>query len=282
MGVMIQIAANKACVIMEEISLKEIQDIELEIASEIDSICRAHNLTYYLAYGSLIGAARNKGFIPWDDDMDIMMMRRDYEILLENFNAWTSNDKFQLRTHRDSSGFCAFAKIVDATTIVKSKYDRPDLDSSIWVDIVPLDYSSPSDKNIDFKLKFWALITSFILTNKDVGSSWFVRLAKRLICPVAHRLDYIKYLTKFENLILQSCIEEKETLRDFACDLDARMYYEKEWFGVTELEFEGRKFFAPTEFDKILTSRYGDWRTPPKESERYSHVATAYRVDKNE
>ena len=79
---------------MQPLSTDDMKQIELGIMDEIDAICREHDLRYYLAYGSLLGAMRHGGFIPWDDDMDIVMPRKDYEKLLGNFDLLRHNDKY--------------------------------------------------------------------------------------------------------------------------------------------------------------------------------------------
>ncbi|WP_297150634.1 LicD family protein, partial [uncultured Ellagibacter sp.] len=102
---------------MERLSVDDMKAIELDIMDEIDRVCAAHGVEYFLGYGTLLGAVRHGGFIPWDDDMDIIMMRDQYELLMDHFNEWRTSERFKLVSYRDKSSIYQFAKIVDTTTV---------------------------------------------------------------------------------------------------------------------------------------------------------------------
>ena len=81
---------------MERLTIDDMKEIQLELMDELDRVCREQGITYFLAYGSLLGAVRHGGFIPWDDDMDVVMLRADYERLIAGFDEWKSSDRFSL------------------------------------------------------------------------------------------------------------------------------------------------------------------------------------------
>lgn len=107
---------------MEPLTVDDVKLIELEIMDEIDRVCNEHGVQYFLGYGTLLGAVRHGGFIPWDDDMDIVMMRDQYELLMSHFNEWRTTDRFKLVSYRDGSSIYQFAKIVDTTTVFYEKF----------------------------------------------------------------------------------------------------------------------------------------------------------------
>ena len=98
----------------DKLDLKDVQEISYEILKEFKDFCNTNGLRYYLAYGTLIGAIRHKGFIPWDDDIDVFMPRPDYEKLLQ---LYTDNANYQLYSPRKQKNYyCCYMKLVDANT----------------------------------------------------------------------------------------------------------------------------------------------------------------------
>lgn len=118
---------------MEPLTVDDVKLIELEIMDEIDRVCNEHGVQYFLGYGTLLGAVRHGGFIPWDDDMDIVMMRDQYELLMSHFNEWRTTDRFKLVSYRDGSSIYQFAKIVDTTTVFYEKFVGKDASYGVWV-----------------------------------------------------------------------------------------------------------------------------------------------------
>ena len=129
---------------MERLSVDDMKAIELDIMDEIDRVCAAHGVEYFLGYGTLLGAVRHGGFIPWDDDMDIVMMRDQYELLMDHFNEWRTSERFKLVSYRDKSSIYQFAKIVDTTTIIYENFVGKKAATGVWVDIFPLDNFDPA------------------------------------------------------------------------------------------------------------------------------------------
>ena len=125
---------------MRAMTLEEMKAVELEIMDEIDAICRQHGLTYFLGYGSVLGAVRRDGgFIPWDDDMDVIMPRDDYEQLIAHFDKWRTSKNYALTFCRNDTSVYQFVKIIDTRTSVKERYVSASYKTGVWVDIFPLD-----------------------------------------------------------------------------------------------------------------------------------------------
>ncbi len=133
--------------------MREIKEIELKILIEFDRLCKENNLTYYLAFGTLLGAARHGGFIPWDDDIDVMMPRDDYERLLVGFNEWSQSDCYELKVYSDGYSIYPFAKMVNNRTVVTENFTRCEFKIGVWMDIFPLDNVNKDDRELFKKEK---------------------------------------------------------------------------------------------------------------------------------
>ena len=148
---------------MEEYNLKELQQKSLELLLEFNEFCKKHNKKIFVIGGGLIGAVRHKGFIPWDDDLDVFMLRDDYNWLCENFNKLVDNEKFYFeKTEKDHYTRLQIGAVVDeTTTFVKVRQaDLSDVHHGVRIDVIPLDYCPKSR----FKRKtqiLWAAAFAF-------------------------------------------------------------------------------------------------------------------------
>lgn len=264
---------------VEKISTDEMKQIELEIADEIDRICRENELVYFLGYGSLIGAVRHGGFIPWDDDMDMLMLRSDYERFIDLFESVVNDERFKLVSYRDKSAPNAFVKVVDSTTWVEEKYSDAEYSSGVWVDIFPLDEAPKGgDPGLCKKCTSVANKRYLAVTDVSSGGSALIRLAKRFICPILKRVGPYTYAEKLDNLAMSHRGAGLEYLADFVAVSEPDKTYEKRYFLPVEWKFEDHSYYIPEHYDEILTIMYGDWRTPLPESEREMHTSHAYRL----
>ena len=129
-----------------EIGFEERQELGLQLLDELERVCNELHCRYYLAFGSLLGAVRHNGFIPWDDDIDVWMFREDYEKLCREFNSHCNSQYKLLSYHQDETYPFLPPKIVSLETDVVEKWMLPVKDLGIWIDIFPLDYV---DENMD-------------------------------------------------------------------------------------------------------------------------------------
>ena len=238
---------------MERLSVDDMKAIELDIMDEIDRVCAAHGVEYFLGYGTLLGAVRHGGFIPWDDDMDIVMMRDQYELLMEHFNEWRTSERFKLVSYRDKSSIYQFAKIVDTTTIIYENF-------------------------VGKKHARVGLWRSFAVADPTVGSSAVVRLAKKIVCPFAKHSDLYKLAAKLDGIAREVNKGASDRVIDVVGEGNPDKTYPKSLFKPVRMKFEDREYTAPAGAEEFLTIEYGDWRTPPAESDRAVHVMEAYRL----
>lgn len=263
---------------MEPLTVDDVKLIELEIMDEIDRVCNEHGVQYFLGYGTLLGAVRHGGFIPWDDDMDIVMMRDQYELLMSHFNEWRTTDRFKLVSYRDGSSIYQFAKIVDTTTVFYEKFVGKDAATGVWVDVIPPENYDPSKTALLKKHAIWSLWRSFAVADPTVGSSAIVRLAKRLVCPIAKRSDPYKLARKLDDLAREMNLPDAERVINFVINGIIDKTYPKSLFEPVRIKFEGREYMAPAGAEEILAIEYGEWRIPPDEADRAIHMLEAYRL----
>lgn len=263
---------------MERITTDDMKRIELEIMDEIDRICREKGLSYFLAYGSCLGAVRHGGFIPWDDDMDILMPRADYERLIAEFDAAKASDRFGLATYRDKSGIYPFVKVVDKTTKVYENFVQKTYATGVWVDIFPLDEAPGARDRAYARGTRLALVRSLMVADPSVGSSPFVKLVKRIAHPFFSRMDPYAAARKIDENARNACARETDFYGDIIGEYVAGTLLPKAWFEPLEVPFEDRRYFIPKSYEEYLTKTYGDWRTPPAEEDRDVHVFEAYAL----
>lgn len=255
--------------------LIELQKISLDIFKVFISICEKYNLKYYLIGGTLLGAVRHKGFIPWDDDIDVGMPREDYEkfskIAQENLL-----DNLFWQTHiTDPASPFSFGKIRNSdTTFIELPIKNFKMNHGIYIDVFPLDnYPSDPKKQKKFikKKKFYL---SMISTNYYVEKRSFSEKIKTLVKKAM-------LLFTSQKRIMQKKEKLYKSQTDTLLLANNNGYWgQKEivpadWYGEgVELEFEGLKVKVPDKYDLWLTQVYGDYMQLPPVEKRVSHHGT--------
>ena len=184
------------------LSLPEIRKVQLNLIDYLQKKCEENNLHYSLCYGSLIGAIRHNGFIPWDDDMDIVMPRPDYEKLIDIVNSQNDTIKiFDCRTKKDY--YHPYAKIIDTTTLVDEGQSRKIKDYGIYIDIFP-EEGLPNDekqRNLYWKkINRLRLLSSYVNAKKIKNETFFKALVRRCfytLFSITHKNIIAKKLNKF-------------------------------------------------------------------------------------
>ncbi len=264
---------------MEKLSLKEIQKIEIEILSKIDKICKNNNITYSLAAGSVIGAIRHKGFIPWDDDIDIIMSRKDYEKFKDIMTSQNYKDIKYLSCEIQNDYWWPYAKVVSLKTEAQEKNLKPTKDYGVFVDIFPLD-NIPNDeqerKKYFNKLKIIRNLYLLKLFGTSTTSNNFKKIIKKILLFFLTPISSRHLLLKFNTLVkkykdtpncnnLGLLVTETTIKRNI---IYPNNFLEK----IIYTEFENKKFTIIENYDKYLKELYGDYmKLPPKEEQISNH-----------
>ena len=255
---------------MRQLSLKEIKQLEIGILDYVVEVCDKNSIKYFLSYGTLLGAVRHHGFIHWDDDIDLVMLRDDYNRFLKIIET-DPHPRYRVLTPKNKGYFYTFVKVVDTeTNVVEEEVEQMPV-NGVWVDIFPLDgVKSISSIHTKFcyllnKCRGAAIYKKY---PKEKGISFFSWKVCKLIGP---RL----FLSLFE------CICQKNRLEDSSfvsvISNPYRNIFEKSIFNDTVLlDFEGKQYRCPRNFDQLLTILYGDYMLLPNQEERIQHQMTAY------
>lgn len=271
---------------MRELSLEEIRERELNMLRKLRDFCRERGLTYYLAYGTLIGAVRHQGFIPWDDDVDVIMFREDYDVLMREFNIGR-DDSLAARCVENSPGYYHnMGKIIDESTVLIEKGNNLGDEIGIYIDIFAFDYLPEDDAERARVLRHLRKLRKhYRRINEDLDEQ------RNPVKRLALRANKLALKLLPGDLIARKMNEAAVAAtggrRTGICgeltsySSKERSLFRTEWFdGTIELPFEGEMFTAPKDYDTILRFFYGDYMTPPPEEKRHlEHGFTAYRKD---
>lgn len=267
---------------MRKLSPEEIKQVELGVLVELDRICREHGLRYYLAFGTLIGALRHGGFIPWDDDIDVLVPRADYEQLLEHLREWRSDDRYDIAVYRDGKSTFQYAKLVDTTTSATENYVLEKYQVGLWVDLFPLD-ECPKHLTLHMKrYKLVGLVRELVIGDPSQGTTALRKLFKKVMQPLAKRID-VRRLSAALDHIARDSYKGRPT--DKYWDVMAsggkqrRFYKKSNLEPAREVEFEGIPCFIPKDSEQMLEIVFGDWRTIPPVDQRPTHMVEAYSLE---
>lgn len=254
----------------KEINLHELKRIELEILTAVHNVCEEHNIAYYLWGGTLLGAIRHGGFIPWDDDIDIAMTRSDFEVFQNVF----SSDDYVVSTCESDPNYPYWHVKVYHKHSVKEEpiYYKNSPYFGVDIDIFLLDSFDDADHLADsvrWRMSQKRKSAMSLAANKNIPLHWriigFIYRnllgvdANQIACEINSKC--CEFDKNGSGLVLYADRNIKEPL-----------LMDKKWFASRVLrQFEDRSFYIPVGYDALLTACYGDYMTPPPEEERVTH-----------
>lgn len=254
----------------KKLDIDEIKEVELGVMDYIHNICREKGINYSLAYGSLLGAVRHRGFIPWDDDLDIALKRDQYDKLYQAILEDNNSIYKVISWENDSRYPYPFYRVYDSRTVYENNYIQNDIELGICVDVFPFDDYKDVNKEIT-KLDMYrrlSVYTLYGIRNKEAG----IKNIIRYLMLVAFRLTRVKTWNKKLNdcskvPVNSEYIDYLMESKKYSTKIDAKALDQ-----VVEFKFEDRVYNIPTDYDHILTTIYGaDYMEIPPIEKRIQH-----------
>lgn len=275
---------------MKNLTLREIQLEELDILLKVTKFFDDNSINYILCGGTMLGAVRHNGFIPWDDDIDLLVPRDDYERLRELVNQNKANlDGVCFKIPGSEKYIYPYIKAVNPSVIVD--YGKKD-DKNLWIDIFTMDHFP------DNKLLHWIYLQRIITLVRALSISTYSRENLKLRGYYDSMTRRIKLLVaKFLYVMFGGYRRISHRIDKIACTMDRKYkssnhvgdgtwpmgmndYFDAKAMSITtKHKFEGHEFNIPVNYDAYLSKLYGpDYMTPPPPEKRQTHYITAYRI----
>lgn len=258
---------TKAGIDMKNFDKNRLKGIELNMLIEADRICRKNKIKYYIACGTLLGAVRHKGFIPWDDDVDIFMPVRDY-LKFCKIAPKQLDKKYFFQYFGTDNTSKLYGKIrCNGTTYIEKGMEGVNIHQGVWIDIFPVfgvsdkkKYTDKLQKKNDFARK---------ILRKKIGSLSGGKqpLDKKILKLIPHKLirKWARFYIK-SNFRPHSKFEYFEAFSGEPCIIPR--FHSAFLDKTVELDFENHRFYAPQRWDDLLSEHYGDYMTPPPPEKR--------------
>lgn len=258
--------------------MKEVWAVELDLLSELDRVCKKHCLKYYADGGTLLGAIRHKGIIPWDDDIDLTMFRSDYNKLCKIAKTEFKNPYFFQTEYTDKGSLRGHAQLRNSNTtaiLKKSKDCNYQFNQGIFIDIFPMD--AVINNKIKFKIQgykaeYYKWLSRIISRSTDTYSNRVTDKKRKIIMGFFHLIfnspikylfnDYDIYYKKFEDTCQKynGLTTDKISLLSFQF-LDPRNFkYRDDYKETIEVDFEFMKIPVMKNYERVLQMNFGDWK----------------------
>ena len=273
-------------------NIEEIKKIELSMLIELDNICRKHKINYFLAGGTFLGAIRHKGFIPWDDDIDVGKLRKDYDVFCEICKTELNQNMVLQNYLTEPNCGLIFSKIRMKNTVMSENYSyHINMSQGIWIDIFPFDNSPDNKMKRFFQNKFVFLLKNLYIIksgyrNPYVNSKIYCiaySISKIITKPIS--LKY--FISKIEKNVRKYNNQETKYVYAFGGAYPKKDILKKQILTyLDEYLFESRYFTACKDYDLYLKHMYGDYMKLPPKEKRVGGMHTIHEIkileDKNE
>lgn len=262
-----------------DLTLKQIEQlkaVEIDILKEFINICQQLKLEYFIVQGTLLGAVRHGGFIPWDDDIDVGMKREDYNVFLEKGQALLDKDYFLQNVDTDPEFPHGFSKLrKNGTTFLETTCKNLSMHHGIYIDIFPFDYYP------DSKIKSFVFESEKLLLRYRIRSSLYIPQDNKRNLPnmirksvmLISRLIYptVNVARKKQMLLYRSC-DRGKIRANMGGPWGKKEYIPADWIKTTtDLYFEGIKVRAPINYKEYLSHVYGNYMELPPPEKRIPH-----------
>jgi len=266
-------------------NIKNLQDKIFEIAIYFDNLCKEHNFTYYLCGGTLLGAVRHGGFIPWDDDIDVSMPREDYDKLINNYKKILKKP-YDLQYYKNTKDYhLSFAKIVDTnTTLVEVDGKDNYKIGGAFIDIFPIDGAGDTyEKGIKRRKKAspYIRISSWASYSKAKlkGASFYKKIIMQTFKIF---FNAKKAKLKLENFLRKKPYSQSNYVAVYVGKYRFKEIMKREIYGEpVKINFVNQQFYAPQHYKEYLNIKFGDgyMELPPEEKRKSGHNILYMNMD---
>lgn len=263
------------------LSLVEIQSEEKKILYETVKFLDKNHIKYYLWGGTLLGAIRHKGFIPWDDDIDIIVPRPDYNRMINLLNEEKTINHYQAIGFELGNSDIPFCKIINRDIQVECYYP---IDQFLWIDIFPMD-ALPLNDNISYFDKVRKIHLKYTVLRSYAHhikpSNFFKKIIKAILGVIYYNhIDYNKFITKYIMTASKYDYNKAKYVGSILWGIHPGNILEKDWLDDYKVEFEGMRLNAFKGYQEYLTNRYGeDYMMLPPAEKRATHNFIARRIN---
>ena len=261
---------------MQAIGIEELKKIQKEILDEVVAFCNTHNIRYFLAYGTLLGAIRHKGYIPWDDDIDIHMPRPDYEKFYAIWNQVGDLQHYALcRTTKEKNIHQTDMQLVDLTTTFINRHSRnEDILHGVSVDIMPFEGCPENPIARGLQIYHSILYSIFNVQRLPDHQGGALRFATSIVLnAVKDPVKRYKIWSRHEKKMAQYDFDSAKTVKETITSFRALFYpHPRADFETMEVPFEDILVPIPVGYDAYLRRIFGDYmQLPPEEGRVAKH-----------
>lgn len=265
---------------IDNTTLRQLQMIELEMLIELDRICRKNDIKYTIIGGTLIGALRNGGFIPWDDDIDVAMLREEYEKFRKACESDLDTSRFYFQDHRNTKGYrWGYGKLRRKQTLFLREFqEHMPYEQGVFLDVFPHD-GVPDIFLLRAIHNFQCFMIRKFLWS-EVGKIADRNIFKRIMFSIMSRVSEKRVFVSYHKLIEKSNLKERKRVRALMYPTFGNEFgYKREWFDPGEdVDFEGYKVQCMKGAKEYLRFSYGDYMQLPPEEKRKIHPVSDIKL----
>ena len=260
-------------------TLRALQQTELELLIELDRICRENGIEYHIIAGTMLGAVRHGGFIPWDDDADVAMLRPEYERFRDVCQSAADPERFVFQDHRVTPGYrWGYGKLRRRGTLfLREHQEHMPYEQGVFLDVFPLDPVPDSQLGRSLMDAYCFCIRKLLWAR--VGKDADRSAGKRLLFALLDRIPEERVLRAYDRLVERTKRIRSDWVRILMFPTpNRRGGYLRRWYeGGEPILFEGHLFPGVSDPDGYLRFKFGDYMTPPPEGQRKAHPVSAIR-----